>query len=166
MLTSFKYFAQPFFILSRFSFLSFQFIIIDLSNCLAPLMQLNYNLPFIIQFLGLSILCKVRNLCTSQVTMWGKAWLPFIFLLGVLKIGIKNFILDLNRTQMFSEQLLKMTGALQRRCLPVSVIRHLREEQKSVCNYFGIQATWVSLPILPLFLHSSLNDLILFFLGL
>lgn len=36
-------FAQPIFILSRFSFLSFQFIIIGLNNYLAPLMQLNYN---------------------------------------------------------------------------------------------------------------------------
>ena len=70
---------------------------------------------------------------------------PFYISSWGFKIGIKNFILDLNRTQMFSEQLLKMTGALQRRCLPVSVIRHLREEQRSVCNYFGIQATWVSL---------------------
>lgn len=43
LLTSFKYFAQPIFILSRFSFLSFQFIIIGLNNYLAPLMQLNYN---------------------------------------------------------------------------------------------------------------------------
>lgn len=56
--------------------------------------------------------------------MWqygGKAWLPFIFLAGNFKIGIKHFILDLNRTQMFSEQLLKKTGALQRSCLTVSV---------------------------------------------
>lgn len=88
---------------------------------------------------------------------------PFYISSWGFKIGIKNFILDLNRTQMFSEQLLKMTGALQRRCLPVSVTRHLREEQRSVCNYFGIQATWVSLPLLPLLLHSSLSGVVLFF---
>lgn len=52
----------------------------------------------------------------------GKAWLPFIFIPGNLKIGIKDFILDLNRTQMFSEQLFKKTDAPQRRGLTVSVL--------------------------------------------
>lgn len=57
---------------------------------------------------------------------------------------------------MFSEQLLKKAGALQRRCLTVSVTRHLREEQmRSVCNYFGIQSTRISLPSLPVPLHES-----------
>lgn len=91
------------------------------NNHLAPLVQLKYNLAYIIQFFRAVHFIKWGTPILHEWQCGGKAWLPFIFLPGNLKIGIKNFILDLNRTQMFSEQLLKMTGALQRRCLTVSV---------------------------------------------
>lgn len=85
---------------------------------------------------------------------------PFYFTFWKLKKnGFKNFVLDLNRTQMFSEQLLKKDWCSTEKVPHCVCLRHLREEQmRSVCNYFGIQATWVSLPILTLSLRGRLND--------